>query len=129
MAKKITKKQKESAKKGGILIVDSIKNMPKELKDFMKKPVSSCPFCGKEPHKDVVSFGASDEEIENLKNEDDYKENQEYKKSIDDYIKTNKPRSEFRISCIEEGCLHPSTDFQPSAEEAEAKWNARHGDK
>ena len=114
--------------KGNILVIDLPENMPKELKNFVQdsqKITSHCPFCGQKPHKDVIELGTSLAEIEKIKNEEEYKLDRDYRAIMDDFIKENRYHAEFRISCVTEDCLCPSTGFKRSAKEAEDKWNTR----
>ena len=114
--------------KGNVLIVDTPENMPQELKDFVqdiKKITKTCPFCGQPPHKDVIELGVSAESINKIKNEDEYKMDRDYRKIMNDYIKENMYHAEFRISCVTQDCLNPTTGFKNSEQEAEEKWNTR----
>ena len=111
-----------------ILTIDVPENMSEELKHFVndtKKITRVCPFCGQPPHKDAIELGTPLSEIEKIKNEEEYKLDRDYRTIMNEFIKENAYHAEFRISCITEDCLCPSTGFKRSAEAAEEKWNTR----
>ena len=108
-----------------ILTVHNYDDLPEELKKFINNPVKTCPFCGSKPHKDVMEFGAKEEDFEKIKEEDEYKNNPDYGKIMNEYFKANQFHAEFRITCINDDCLGVSTGFQDSAEKAEKMWDTR----
>ena len=102
--------------------------MSKEAKDFVDDVngiTKTCPFCGSKPIKDIIEFGATEEEVKKIQAEEEYQLDPDYRRIMIDFIKANTNRMECRISCINEECLQPSTGFQESIDAAETKWNTR----